>query len=255
MLAPMDDVTDTVFRQVIADLAPPDLYFTEFVNVEGLQSPGRERLLPKLRFSKKEHPIFAQVWGIKPENFYKTTKEVIEMGFDGVDLNFGCPIKKIVKGGACAALINNRKLAGGIIDATREACRPAGRRQEPFPFSVKTRVGLTTVDMSWLEFLLSKKLDLLSIHGRTAKQLSNIPANWKLIGEARQMRDILCPTTLIIGNGDVDNRAQAERLADEYKLDGIMVGRGVFHDPFVFANPPAGGSPWKSYNKKQKNKL
>ncbi|HLG91281.1 MAG TPA: tRNA-dihydrouridine synthase [Candidatus Saccharimonadales bacterium] len=244
-LAPMDDVTDTVFRQVIADLAPPDLYFTEFVNVDGLQSPGRERLLPKLRFSEKERPIFAQIWGIKPENFYKTTQEIIKTGFDGVDLNFGCPIKKIVKGGACAAMINNRELAGEIIDATREA---AG---EDFPVSVKTRVGFTTVDMGWLEFLLSKKLDLLSIHGRTAKQLSNVEADWDLIGEARQMRDALCPSTLIIGNGDVNSRAQAEKLANKYQLDGIMIGRGVFTDPFIFARK----SPWGSYTKEQKLEL
>src|SRR5207253_6984453 len=91
ILAPMDDVTDTVFRQIVADLAPPDFYMTEFVNVDGLQSPGRGKLLHKLRFSLKEKPIVAQIWGLKPENFYKTTKEIIEMGFDGVDLNFGCP--------------------------------------------------------------------------------------------------------------------------------------------------------------------
>jgi tRNA-dihydrouridine synthase len=301
VLAPMDDVTDTVFRQIIATLPypmhadgvqgageqrtelykggtakeqpqpatlqsaastsgaagsasrqagavrgyGPDLYFTEFVNVDGLQSPGREKLLPKLRFSEKERPIIAQLWGIKPENFYKTTKEIIDMGFDGVDLNFGCPVKKIVKGGACAALINNRELAGEIIEATREA---AGR---DFPVSVKTRVGFTTVDLSWLEFLLSKKLDLLSIHGRTAKQLSNFPADWQLIGKVREMRDVLCPTTFIIGNGDVDSRAQAEELAKKYKLDGVMVGRGVFHDPFIFASK----SPWGSYTKEQKIEL
>lgn len=244
-LAPMDDVTDTVFRQVIADLAPPDLYFTEFVNVEGLQSPGREKLLPKLRFSEEERPISAQIWGIKPENFYKATKEIIEMGFDGVDLNFGCPIKKIVKGGACAAMINNRELASEIIDATRDA---AGER---FPVLIKTRVGFTTVDLSWLEFLLSKKLDLLSIHGRTAKQLSNIPADWSLIGEVSKMRDILCPSTKIVGNGDVSSRAQAKELARKYQLDGVMIGRGVFHDPFVFAKD----SPWGSYTKEQKIRL
>ena len=115
VLAPMDDVTDTVFRQIIADLAPPDLYITEFVNVDGLQSPGRPRLMHKLQFTKKEKPIIAQLWGLKPENFYKTTKEVIEMGIDGIDINMGCPIRTVIKNGACAALINNRGLAGEII--------------------------------------------------------------------------------------------------------------------------------------------
>jgi tRNA-dihydrouridine synthase len=241
----MDDVTDTVFRQVVADLAPPDLYFTEFVNADGLQSPGRERLMPKLRFSQKERPIIAQIWGIKPENFYKTTKLVKELGYDGVDLNMGCPVKKVVKGGACAALITNRELAGELIDATMDA---AG---DDFPVSVKTRVGFTTVDMNWIEFLLGKKLDLLSIHGRTAKQLSKVPADWELIGRVRQMRDSLCSATLIAGNGDVKSRAQAEQLAVKHGLDGIMVGRGIFHDPFVFSKE----SPWGSYTKEQKLRL
>src|SRR5437016_2478387 len=158
ILAPMDDVTDTVFRQIVADCAKPDLFFTEFVNVDGLQSVGREHLLHKLKLSDKEKPIFAQLWGLRPENFYKTTKDLIEMGFSGVDLNMGCPVKTVIKNGACAALINNRSLAGEIIDATREA------GGEYFPITIKTRVGFTTVDLSWLEFLLSKKLDLLSIH-------------------------------------------------------------------------------------------
>ncbi len=244
-LAPMDDVTDTVFRQIIADLAPPDLYFTEFVNVDGLQSPGRPKLLKKLQFTPKEKPIIAQLWGINPENFYKTTKEIVAMGFDGVDLNMGCPIKTVIKNGACAALINNRELAGEIIDAVREGAR------KDFPVSVKTRVGFTTVDMGWLEFLLVKKLDLLSIHGRTAKQLSKVPADWDMIGQVREMRDSLCPSTLIVGNGDVQTRAQGLELAKKYKLDGIMIGRGIFHDPFVFAKK----SPWASWSKQQKIEL
>ena len=245
ILAPMDDVTDTVFRQIIAGLAPPDLYFTEFVNVDGLQSPGRERLMHKLRFSEKEHPIFAQLWGLKPQNFYKTVKEVRKMGFDGVDLNFGCPVKTVIKNGACAALIKNRELAAEIIDASREA---AGR---DFPVSIKTRVGFTTVDMSWIEFLLSKKLDLLSIHGRTAKQKSNAPADWSLIGKAREMRDVLCPSTLIVGNGDIASRQEGLDLAKDYKLNGIMAGRGVFADPFLFAEQ----SPWAGWTEQQKINL
>ena len=242
ILAPMDDVTDTVFRQVVADLAPPDLYITEFVNVDGLQSPGREKLLKKLRFTDKERPILAQLWGLKPENFYKTVKEVRQMGFDGVDLNFGCPVKNVIKAGACAALINNRELAGEIIDSSREACG------DEFPLSIKTRVGFNTTDLSWIEFLLSKKLDLLSIHGRTAKQLSKIPPNWDLIGQAREMRDLLCLSTLIIGNGDVISKSQGLELAKKYRLDGIMVGRGIFDDPFLFAEK----SPWGNYTREQK---
>ncbi len=241
----MDDVTDTVFRQIIAGLAPPDLFFTEFVNVDGLQSPGRPKLIKKLQFTSKEKPIFAQLWGLKPENFYKTTKDVREIGFDGVDINMGCPVKTVIKNGACAALINNRQLAGEIIDAVREG---AGKG---FPVSVKTRVGFTTADMSWPEFLLSKKLDLLSIHGRTAKQLSKVPANWDLIGQITQMRTSLSPPTKIVGNGDIMSRVQGLKLAKKYKLDGIMIGRGIFHDPFLFAQK----SPWEGWNKQQKIEL
>src|SRR6266404_5513217 len=220
VLAPMDDVTDTVFRQIINDCAKPDLYFTEFVNVDGLQSAGREHLLHKLKFTPKEQPIIAQLWGLNPENFYKTTKELIEMGFDGVDLNMGCPVKTVIKNGACAALINNRELAGEIIGATKAAAVGA------LPVSVKTRVGFTTVDMSWIEFLLSKILNMLSIHGRTAKELSKVPANWDLIGQAVELRNSLSPSTLIVGNGDVMDRQQAESLAEKYRLDGAMkIGR------------------------------
>jgi len=242
----MDDVTDTVFRQVVNDCAAPDLYFTEFVNVDGLQSPGREHLLPKLRLAENEGRVIAQLWGLKPENFYKTTKELIEMGYAGVDLNMGCPVKTVTKNGACAALINNRGLAGEIIDATAEA---AGQH---FPFSVKTRVGFTTVDMSWIEYLLNKKiLNMLSIHGRTAKQMSKVPADWDLIGRARELRDSLSPSTLIVGNGDVMSRRKGMDLAEQYNLDGVMIGRGIFHDPFVFAE----SSLWQDWTKEQKLEL
>jgi tRNA-dihydrouridine synthase len=213
--------------------------------VDGLQSPGRERLIHKLEFSAKEKPIIAQLWGLNPENFYKTTKDLIEMGFDGVDLNMGCPVKTVIKNGACAALINNRELAGEIIDATKEAAGTS------LPVSVKTRVGLTTVDMEWIEFLLSKILNMLSIHGRTAKQLSKVPADWDLIGQAVQLRNSLSPSTLIVGNGDVQSRAQAEELAQKYHLDGVMIGRGIFHDPFLFAH----NSPWQRWGKEQKLEL
>lgn len=238
VLAPMDDVTDTVFRQIVAGCAKPDLFFTEFVNVDGLQSPGRPKLMHKLVFSKKEKPIIAQIWGLNPENFYKTVKELAEMGFDGVDLNMGCPVKTVIKNGACAALMNNRSLAEEIIDAAREG---AGA----LPVSVKTRVGFTTVDMGWIEFLLSKKLNMLSIHARTVKQLSKVPADWGSIGQARELRDSLSPSTLIVGNGDVMDRRQGQDMAEKHGLDGIMIGRGVFHDPFVFAK----NSPWKNYDR------
>ncbi len=242
VLAPMDDVTDTVFRQVIADCAPPDIFFTEFVNVDGLQSVGREKLIHKLTITKKEKPIVAQIWGKNPDNYYKTTKELIKMGFNGVDINMGCPVRTVVKDGCCVALVDNRELAGQIIKAVQKAAK--GK----IPVSVKTRVGNRTVDTSWIEFLLSHNLDALIIHGRTAKQMSKVPADWGLIGKARELRDRISPATKIIGNGDVLSRTQGEKLAKKYNLDGIMIGRGVFHDPFVFSSLDI----WKSYTKKQK---
>lgn len=313
VLAPMDDVTDTVFRQIIAGLAPPDLYFTEFVSVDGLQSPGRDKLLPKLRLGKGEKNVIAQLWGLKPENYYKTVSEIVDgslvaeanwarnkdrdsaprnphpsevqgsqekrtkrindtlsesrtqltqqfagstgkaagfaggrpgvLRFSGVDVNMGCPVKTVIKNGACAALINNRGLAGEIIDAVREAA--AGH----FPVSVKTRVGFNAVDMSWIEFLLNKKiLDMLSIHGRAAKQMSKIPADWELIGQARRMRDSLSPDTKIVGNGDIMSRAQGEKLAKQYGLDGIMAGRGIFHNPLLFSK----NDSWKQRGKEER---
>src|SRR3989344_3906525 len=125
VLAPMDDVTDTVFRQIVADCARPDLMMTEFVNVDGLQSPGRPKLLHKLAFSEKEKPLIAQLWGKNPENFYKTTKELKKMGFDGVDINMGCPVKAVVKNGCCIALVDNRELAEEIIQSVKEGAQSA----------------------------------------------------------------------------------------------------------------------------------
>lgn len=245
VLAPMDDVTDTVFRQVVYECAPPDLFFTEFVNVDGLQSPGRVRLMHKLRKSEKDRPIIAQLWGLNPENYYKTTKDLIGMGYDGVDINMGCPVKTVVKNGACAALIKNRQLAGEIIEATRQGSNGS------LPLSVKTRPGYNEVDLTWIEFLLSKKLNMLSIHGRTAKQKSIVPANWDLIGEVAKMRDSLSPSTLIVGNGDITSKLEGQELAKKYQLDGVMIGRGVFTDPYLFSDD----SHWSEFSRDKKLSL
>jgi tRNA-dihydrouridine synthase len=245
VLAPMDDVTDTVFRQIVASTAAPDLYFTEFVNVDGLQSPGRSKLLPKLMYTSKEMPIIAQLWGKNPENYYKSALDIKQMGFAGVDINMGCPAKPIIQNGCCSALINNRELAGDIISAVREAVG------DDFPVSVKTRIGFKSVDMSWPEHLLQQKLNMLTIHGRTTAQMSKVPADWNIIGQIADMRTSLSPETLIVGNGDVITRAQGIALAQKHRLDGIMIGRGVFHDPYVFAET----SPWGSKTRQQKIEL
>lgn len=254
VLAPMDDVTDTVFRQIVTTTARPDLFFTEFVNVDGLQSPGRARLLKKLRFTPDESPLVAQIWGKTPENFYKTAQEIADgtfarelglpegVNFAGIDLNMGCPDKTVVKNGTCSALINNPELAGEIIKATQAG---AGGK---LPVSVKTRLGFNKVDLGWHEFLLGFNLAMLTVHGRTRKEMSLVPAQWDAIGQIRELRDKLAPQTLLVGNGDVENRQQGTELANQYGLDGIMIGRGVFHDPFTFAE----SSRWPEFTKAQR---
>jgi tRNA-dihydrouridine synthase len=246
VLAPMDDVTDTVFRQIVADCARPDVFFTEFVNVDALQSQGREATLRRLQFTPKEKPLIAQLWGLKTENFKKSAADVAAMGFDGIDLNFGCPVKDVVQNGACSALIKpeNWKRAVEYIQACREGA-------PTLPLSVKTRLGFNDVDLRWHELLLKQKLNALTIHGRTRKQMSKVPADWDKIGEISRLRTSLSPATKLIGNGDVLNRQQGEELAAKYSLDGIMVGRGIFHDPFLFAT----GSPWTEYTEVQKRAL
>jgi tRNA-dihydrouridine synthase len=254
VLAPMDDVTDTVFRQMVQSTAAPDLFFTEFVNVDGLMSPGRSKLLKKLRFVPSETNLVAQLWGLNPENF-KTVAEQIadgtiarELGlpdgvnFVGVDLNMGCPAKSEVQNGSCSALMLNRPLAAAIIEATQAGL--AGR----LPLSVKTRLGFNEIDLSWHEFLLGFKLDMLTVHGRTRKEMSKVPAHWEDIGQVRAVRDKLAPKTLLVGNGDVLSRQEGMELAERHGLDGVMIGRGMFHDPFVFAAE----SPWEHYTKQQK---
>jgi tRNA-dihydrouridine synthase len=259
VLAPMDDVTDTVFRQIVNSCAPPDLAFTEFVNVDGLMSPGRPKLMKKLRFDASEKQLVAQLWGLKPENFRAVAEQIAdgtiarELGlpdgcnFVGVDLNMGCPAKSEVQNGACSALIklDNRELAEQIIDATTEGL--AGR----LPLSVKTRIGFSEVDMTWFEFLLAKNLDMLTVHGRTRKEMSKVPAHWEIIQRVRELRDKLAPDTLIVGNGDVEDRAHGLELAEQGGLDGIMIGRGVFHDPYTFAAE----SPWASLSKHERTEL
>lgn len=257
VLAPMDDVTDTVFRRIIAGTQTPDLFFTEFVNVDGLQSPGRKKLQRKLLFYPTETSLVAQIWGSQPDNFYKTAQQIAdgsmarEMGlpsgvnFVGVDLNMGCPQKSEVNGGTCAALINNRPLAHDIIQATSQGLD--GR----LPLSVKTRLGFNDIDLTWPEFLLGHKLSMLTIHGRTKREKSRVPAHWDAIGQIRRLRDQIAKDTLIVGNGDVTSRQHGLELAKTYKLDGIMIGRGIFNDPFIFAET----SSWPSYSKEARLEL
>lgn len=259
ILAPMDDVTETVFRQIIHSTAPADLYVTEFVNVDGLMSPGRPKLMKKLLFRETEGPLIAQIWGLKPENFEAIARQIADgtiarelglpegVNFAGIDINMGCPAKSEVQNGACSALIKleNRELAGQIIEATKRGATSAGQRM---PVSVKTRLGFSEVDFSWHEFLLGFDLDMLSVHWRTRKEMSKVPAHWDLSAEVVKLRNKISPNTKIIGNGDVMTRKQGEELVAQYGLDGIMIGRGVFQDPYVFAP----NSPWAGKSREER---
>ncbi len=243
----MDDVTETVFRQIVADCSPPDLFFTEFVNVEALCSErGRQATIKRLVFSDKEKPLIAQIWGKNPDNFRTVANDLATMGFAGVDLNFGCPDKKVVRSGSGGGTIQYPEHAKEVIDATRDGL--AGR----LPLSVKTRIGMTDYDESWLKFLLEQKLDMLTVHLRTVREMSKYPARWQEHAEQiRQLRDEISPSTILVGNGDVNSRAEATALAQKYGYDGIMIGRGVFSDPYVFSS----NSQWLDTDKDQKIEL
>lgn len=227
-LAPMDDVTDTVFRQIIGDLAAPDLYFTEFTSVDGLVSEkGREAVSKRLQFTEKERPIIAQIWGNDPEKFYKAAKIVKEMGFDGVDINMGCPEKSVIRRGMCSDLINNPKLAGEIIRAVKEG--------SGLPVSVKTRIGFRQIQTEeWLGFLLKQNLDALIIHARTVKEMSKVPAHWDEVGKVVKLRNQINPKTLIIGNGDINSYEDGLEKVKTYGVDGVMIGTGIFKNLWIF---------------------
>lgn len=226
-LAPMEDVTDTVFRRVIAKHAPFDLYFTEFVNVDGLQSPGRPAVGRRLRFEPTEQPLIAQIWGKNPKNFYKTAQELVEMGFVGVDINMGCPVKAVVKSGCGGGTIAFPEHAKAVIQAVKDGVDGA------IPVSVKTRIGIKAYQPEWLQTVLEQDINMLTIHLRTVKEMSLVPAHWELMDEIVSLRNSIAPHTAIVANGDIDNRQHAEELIKRHNLDGAMIGRGIFHDPFA----------------------
>ena len=229
ILAPMADVTDSAFRQIILSCGRPDIFYTEFVSCDGLCSEkGKSKLMPHLTFKKNEHPIVAQFFGANPENFYKCAKLAKKFGFDGIDINMGCPAGKIVKDDCGAGLIKNPGLVKEIIYETQ---RGAGG----LPVSVKTRIGYNKIiTEEWISNLIEAKPAAIIIHGRTMKEMSNVPNHWDEIGKAA----VLCRKAgiPIIGNGDVASYEEGLNKAKQYGLDGIMVGRGIFSNPWFF-NP------------------
>ncbi|MCX6784507.1 MAG: tRNA-dihydrouridine synthase [Candidatus Komeilibacteria bacterium] len=233
VLAPMADVTDVAFREIIAKYGKPDVFWTEFVSAAGLDSVGRDKLLIDLQFSKKQRPIVAQFFSSKPSQMYKVAQLAAKLGFDGIDINMGCPDKSIEKQGAGAALMKNPALAAEIILATKEG---AGK----LPVSVKTRLGYNTnVLDQWLVALLKAEPAVIIIHARTRKQMSKVPAQWSEVARAVTLTKELTDSKnrpLIFGNGDVTSLIQAKELAKQTGADGVMIGRGIFGNPWFF-NP------------------
>ena len=238
ILAPMADVTDMAFRQIVATCGKPDVLFTEFVSCDGLCSEkGKPKLMPHLRFGENERPIVAQFFGANSENFYKCAQLAVELGFDGIDINMGCPAGKIVKQDSGAGLILNPKLAKEIIRETK--CGANG-----LPVSVKTRIGYNKIiTEEWVSHLIEAEPAAIIIHGRTQKEMSKIAAHWDEISKAA----VLCRKAgiPIVGNGDVASYKEGVEKAEQYGLDGIMVGRAIFSNPWFFdpAIDPATKTP------------
>lgn len=232
VLAPLDGVTDFAFREIMTKTVKPDVFFTEFTNTEALQSEGYDKTITRLKYSEKQRYIIAQIWGTKPENFYKTALLIKKLGFDGIDINMGCPVGKVMKMGCGARLIENPSLAKEMIKATKKGANG-------IPVSVKTRLGINAIiTNSWVKFLLDQNLDALTIHGRTAKELSDVPAHWEEIEKTVKLRNQISPDTVVIGNGDITSIGKAREVSSKYGVEGVMIGRGVFLNPWVFERIP-----------------
>jgi tRNA-dihydrouridine synthase len=231
-LAPMESVTDVVFRHVIATAAKPDIFFTEFVNASSFCShKGVHSTKGRLTFTDDEQPIIAQIWGKNPSEFEIMSLEMAKMGFAGIDINMGCPDKAVVRTGSGSALIRTPELAGQLIAAAKKS---------GLPVSVKTRIGDLKPDEwhGWLKFLLEQDIVNLTVHLRTRKEMSKVPAHYELIPEIKELREGIAPQTLLTINGDITDRQQGIELAEKYGIDGVMIGRGVFTNPYAFEIEP-----------------
>ncbi len=228
ILAPMEEVTDVVFRHVVSEAARPDVFFTEFTNTESYCHPdGRSSVRGRLTFTEDEQPIVAHIWGDKPDYFREMSIGMAEMGFSGIDINMGCPVPNVATRGKGSGLILRPEVAEEIIQAAK-----AGG----LPVSVKTRLGYTEIDewMNWLTHLLKQDIANLSIHLRTRKEMSLVDAHWELIPEIKKLRDEIAPDTLLTMNGDILDYQMGMELVEKYGFDGVMIGRGIFKNPFAF---------------------
>ncbi len=249
-LAPMADVTDIAFRKMLAKYGKTAenknqvVFWTEFVSADGLcHEDGKRNLLPTLKFSKIEKPIVAQVFGANPENMEKACRLISKLGmshgqtgFDGIDINMGCPDKSVIKQGAGSALIKNPELA-------REIIRAAIRGSNGLPISVKTRVGFNKEEINtWIPELLKEDIAALTIHARTKKEMSKVPADWNYVKRVVELVKKSGRDILVIGNGDVKNITEAKKRVLETGCDGVMIGRGVFGNPWFFSEANRGSA-------------
>ena len=228
ILAPMEDVTDVVFRHVVSEAGRPDVFFTEFTNTESFCHPeGIHSVRGRLTFTEDEQPMVAHIWGDKPEHFREMSIGMAEMGFKGIDLNMGCPVPNVASKGKGSGLILRPERAAEIIQAAK-----AGG----LPVSVKTRLGYTDIDewKDWLRHVFKQDIANLSIHLRTRKEMSKVDAHWELISAIKEMRDEVAPETMLTINGDIPDREKGLELAEKYGIDGVMIGRGIFKNPFAF---------------------
>ena len=228
VLAPMEAVTDVVFRHVVERAGAPDVFFTEFANATGWVHAGDRAIAGRLVKTDDEHPLVAQIWGGEPGDMEQFTQHCARLGFAGIDINMGCPAKSAIKSGG-AALIRNPDVAVAAIAAAKTA---------GLPVSVKTRLGYSTVDewRAWLTTLLQQDIVNLTIHLRTKKEMSKVAAHYELIDDIVALRDAIAPQTLLTINGDIRDRAHGMSLVAAHPgVNGVMIGRGVFADPFCFA--------------------
>ena len=226
--APLYDVTDAAFRQIIAKYskpAGPDIFFTEFVSADGLMHPkGREKLLRELYYTESERPIVAQLFTSRPDKMREAAKLCKELGFDGVDINMGCPDATIEKQGCGANLIKNPELAAQLVAAAKES---------GLPVSVKTRLGYNQIDLNWIKQILETKPVALTVHLRTRKEMSKVAAHWEIMPEIIKLAE--GTGVIILGNGDVKTPAEAREKCADYGCDGVMIGRGIFGNPWLYA--------------------
>ena len=241
-LAPMEDVTDTVFREIVMQMAAPGklhVVLTEFTSVEGMNHPvGRMRVGERLMVNESERMLLkelniklvAQIWGRNPEIYNKVARYISEnCTFDGIDINMGCPVKKVFKIGACSALIGEPGLAKEIVAATKEGTH--------LPVSIKTRTGIKQHQTEeWMAHLLETSPAAIILHGRTQRMQSEGDADWDEIAKAVIIRNQINPGVPIHGNGDVFTYMDGLRRSRESGVDGVMVGMGIFRNPWFF-NP------------------